>query len=194
MGYSPARKGATVVGVIVGLVILYYLDQRREGRPPPADEAPPSLVETETEAPLPEADEPAEIVPVEEPVAPPTEPSEPGEDATAQKRRTAITRVDRPALPPDRAMQTLRIAFRNYGQRFHGNPVGNNAEITASLNGKNPGQVLFLGESPSLNDKGELVDAWGTPYFFHQLSSTDLDIRSAGADRTMWTADDLATR
>ena len=45
-----------------------------------------------------------------------------------------------------------------------------------------------------INPNGELVDSWGTPFFFHQLSSMDLEIRSAGPDRIMWTTDDLVTK
>jgi hypothetical protein len=45
-----------------------------------------------------------------------------------------------------------------------------------------------------INARGELVDYWGTPFFFHQLSGTEMEIRSAGPDRVMWTVDDLVTR
>jgi hypothetical protein len=98
-------------------------------------------------------------------------------------------------LPPDEAMEALRVTFRNYSQRFRGNPVGNNAEITAMLRGGNPGQVQFIDpEVTPVNDRGELVDQWGSPYFFHQLAGDHMEIRSAGADRVMWTADDMLTR
>jgi len=39
-----------------------------------------------------------------------------------------------------------------------------------------------------------LVDAWGTPYFFHQLAAMEMEIRSAGPDKVMWTADDLVIK
>ncbi len=45
-----------------------------------------------------------------------------------------------------------------------------------------------------INAGGELVYSWGTPFFFHQLSATQMEIRSAGPDRVMWTADDLVVR
>jgi hypothetical protein len=45
-----------------------------------------------------------------------------------------------------------------------------------------------------INGKGELVDYWGTPFFFHQLSGTEMEIHSAGPDKVMWTADDLVTK
>jgi len=75
---------------------------------------------------------------------------------------------------------------------FGGNPVGTNPEITKALNGENPKQVNFLGRDGNrVNGNGELIDAWGTPYFFHQLSATQMEIRSAGPDKIMWTGDDL---
>jgi hypothetical protein len=100
-----------------------------------------------------------------------------------------------PALSPEQALETLKVMFQNYGQRFKGNPVGNNAEITAALNGNNPQGVHFLAPARDhMNDKGELVDGWGTPYFFHQLGGYDMEIHSAGPDLKMWTKDDLVTR
>ena len=73
---------------------------------------------------------------------------------------------------------------------FGGNPVGNNAEITAALLGANPKKAQLL-EGYRLNDKAELIDEWDTPYFFHQLSGKETEVRSAGPDRQMWTPDDI---
>jgi hypothetical protein len=93
-------------------------------------------------------------------------------------------------------LENMRRAIRNYGSRFGGNPVGTNPEITRALAGENPKQVDFLSADDGLrvNSAGELVDPWGTPYFFHQLSGTEMEIHSAGPDKKMWTADDLVTR
>ena len=100
------------------------------------------------------------------------------------------------ALPPATVLDNLRVVVHNYGAEFGGNPVGNNAEITAALKGKNPRQISFLRDDAGLrvNDRGELVDAYGTPFFFHQLSGKVMEIRSAGEDRTLWTFDDLVTK
>ena len=79
---------------------------------------------------------------------------------------------------------------------FGSNPVGTNPEITRTLSGENPRQVKFLKPESGLrvNSNGELVDPWGTAFFFHQLSGTEMEIRSAGPDRKMWTSDDLVTK
>jgi hypothetical protein len=102
-----------------------------------------------------------------------------------------------PGLSPKIVLENLRSAFRNYQARLGGNPVGTNLEITRALNGANAGQAIFLNAQEDglrVNERGELVDNWGTPYFFHQVSGKQMEIRSAGADRRMWTADDLVLR
>lgn len=103
---------------------------------------------------------------------------------------------DPSGLPPETVLENVRSAFRNYAARFGGNPVGTNPEITAALNGGNSGQVQFVNTDDGLrvNEDGELIDSWGTPYFFHQLSGTEMEIHSAGPDRRMWTADDLVIK
>lgn len=73
-----------------------------------------------------------------------------------------------------------------------GNPVGENNEITAALTGRNPlGLQLIPRAHPAINHRGELVDRWGTPFFFHQLGGDAMEIRSAGPDRVMHTGDDV---
>jgi len=102
----------------------------------------------------------------------------------------------RPVPAPATALENMRVAFRQYAMRFGGNPVGNNREITAALNGQNPRQVVFVNpdDGMHINPHGELVDNWGTPYFFHQLSATEMEIHSAGPDHKMWTSDDLVIK
>jgi len=100
------------------------------------------------------------------------------------------------SLPPLTVLDNARVAMKNYGTRFGENPVGTNPEITAALMGSNPKQINFITAESGLrvNENGEMVDAWGTPFFFHQLSGKEMEIRSAGEDRKMWTFDDLVTR
>lgn len=96
-------------------------------------------------------------------------------------------------LPVATVMENVRSVVRRYGHMYGGNPVGQNVEITRALNGGNQRRVRFLQEDAGmrLNEAGELVDSWGTPFFFHQLAALRTEIRSAGPDKTMWTADDL---
>ena len=98
-------------------------------------------------------------------------------------------------LPPATVLDKVRVVIHNYRAAFGENPVGTNPEITAVLKGKNPKQTDFLADSGlRVNEKAELVDGNGTPFFFHQISGQEMEIRSAGPDQIMWTADDLVTR
>jgi hypothetical protein len=132
-------------------------------------------------------------------------------------RERAEARPSNPAAPtsrdspPDAAVPTASVAppdpeamievdkvslmIRDYRTMAGENPVGTNAEIMSALVGKNPKEAkLGPPEGMQLNENGELIDRWGTPYFFHQLSRDHMEIRSAGADKTMWTDDDPVVR
>ena len=99
-------------------------------------------------------------------------------------------------LPPETVLENMRTVFHSYASMFSGNPVGTNPEITAALDGNNRKQAHFLSEDDGqrINSRGELIDSWGTPYFFHQLSGTEMEIHSAGPDKVMWTTDDLVIK
>jgi hypothetical protein len=96
-------------------------------------------------------------------------------------------------LPPEIAVENMSRAIHQYGEMFGGNPVGTNPEFTKQLTGDNPKHINFISPEAGMrvNDSGELVDPWGTPYFFHQISGSDTEIRSAGPDKIMYTADDI---
>ena len=123
----------------------------------------------------------------------------PNSDATASTKPVPSEPVastpESASLPPATILDNMRVTIRAYGLMFGGNPVGTNPEITKQLSGDNPKQVNFLkADGNRVNSNGELVDAWGTPYFFHQLSGTVMEIHSAGPDRILWTSDDLVIK
>ena len=101
-----------------------------------------------------------------------------------------------PDIPPAIVVENVRHAVTQFGAEFGGNPVGTNPEITSQLSGNNPKQINFIKPEAGMriNENGELVDPWGTPLFFHQLSGTDTEIRSAGPDKILWNLDDLVAR
>lgn len=71
-------------------------------------------------------------------------------------------------------------------------PLGDNRDIAAALAGRNRLGLIFVPTNdPALRD-GQLVDRWGTPYWFHPRAPDAIDVASAGPDRTLFTADDLA--
>ncbi len=89
----------------------------------------------------------------------------------------------------------IALNIRHYSQRFGGNPVGSNAEIVKEMTGGNPKGATYLPpELKCLNDQGELIDTWGTPYFFHQNAANYMEVRSAGPDMKLWTIDDVIAR
>ncbi len=85
--------------------------------------------------------------------------------------------------------------LRDYRSLMGTNPIGTNAEIMQAVMGGNPRRAtLGPPEGQPLNAQGELVDRWGTAYFFHALPSTSMEIRSAGPDKVLWTSDDVIQR
>jgi len=83
--------------------------------------------------------------------------------------------------------------FQHYRERFGSFPAGeDNRAFVNALTGNNPRKLAFLDRNnPAINPRGELTDRWGTPFFFHQQSRDEIEIRSAGPDLEMYTADDL---
>jgi hypothetical protein len=108
----------------------------------------------------------------------------------------SVARNNGPAVSPEEVaidVDKVTLSLRDYRTILGENPVGTNAEITKALNGGNAKQARLLHEGLTRNRDGELVDRWGTPYFFHQLSKDHMEIRSAGQDRRMWTDDDTVS-
>ena len=92
-------------------------------------------------------------------------------------------------------VENVQFALRDYRSALGENPIGNNAEITKALTGDNLKQVKIpVPPGSTVNADGEMCDRWGTPYFFHQLSGRQMEVRSAGPDREMNTADDLVVK
>jgi hypothetical protein len=90
-----------------------------------------------------------------------------------------------------RIVSEIIDTFRSNFPR-NGNPVGNNADITAALTGKNKLRLALIPpDHAAINKDGELCDRWGSPFFFHAESANRMEIRSAGPDKKMWTEDDV---
>jgi hypothetical protein len=167
--------------------------------PPPSNPPRPSTESTETSAPSDPAEpettttgvDPGPVKPLPRPVSLSAMAELPPAPITA-----ASVDSDGSPVPPVTALENLRSALHQFAARFGGNPVGENAEITAALTGRNGRQQVFVSTEDGLrtDSQGRLIDPWGTPYFFHQLSRTETEIRSAGPDRRMWTSDDLVIK
>lgn len=69
-----------------------------------------------------------------------------------------------------------------------------NQELVIILQGKNPSGMKFLSSSfPYIDQEGQLLDRWRKPLFFHRISGSSIDVRSAGPDGIMWNGDDVHT-
>jgi len=77
----------------------------------------------------------------------------------------------------------LILGIQQYKEFVGTYPNGNNSTIAKSLLGQTDKKVLILAVRRSdLNDKGEIVDPWGTPYQFY-FSHNEVLIRSAGPNK-----------
>jgi hypothetical protein len=96
-------------------------------------------------------------------------------------------------IPAEEDIQILNAILGYYRMMNKSNPVaGENFEVINSLMGKNKHNVVvFPMNHPDIDTDGNLLDRWGTPYFFHAISATLLDIQSAGPDRHRGSSDDL---
>jgi hypothetical protein len=103
-----------------------------------------------------------------------------------------------PSRAPEEDLTWMSRALGNFALLVKGDnpiPLGANEDIANALRGKNRAQFRFLPDQhPAFNAQGQIVDRWGTPLYFHAVSRDRLDIRSAGPDRIMWTADDVHRR
>jgi hypothetical protein len=99
---------------------------------------------------------------------------------------------------PEKDLEIVRQLISQYFtamQNRPGPPVGDNADLMRAMSGKNPLRLRVIPEgSGVLGADGQLVDRWGTPYHLHKLAESYFEIRSAGADRKLFTGDDLVGR
>ena len=93
-------------------------------------------------------------------------------------------------------VENLFIGLQKFKETVGAYPVGGNAEIAKAMKGNNPKNVIILvGRKSELNEKGEIVDPWGTPLRIY-FSDSGVLIRSAGPNRrfddsTVMEADDF---
>jgi hypothetical protein len=72
------------------------------------------------------------------------------------------------------------------------NPIGGNADLAAALRGENSNKEIFLPASHLIfSTDGLILDRWNTPLIVHPEAWRELELRSAGPDKTPYTADDL---
>lgn len=92
--------------------------------------------------------------------------------------------------PPEKDLEIVEELLASYRRAFGGNPVGDNSDFTGALLG-DAAQGAFLSRSSPAVREGALVDRWGTPFWFHPNAAAQVEVRSAGPDRELFTDDDL---
>jgi hypothetical protein len=187
------RRGSLAVAILfaVGFALCFLFARPQPG---PSSVAPPATASSAS---------PGQAIASRQTDAPAVPPPSPP-DTTAGSPSSVAARAGQlivgtnavADLPPATILANVRRAVHQYGEMFGGNPVGTNPEITRQLLGDNPRHINFIDPSAGMrvNGNGELVDAWDTPYFFHQISGSEMEIHSAGPDKIMWTADDIIVR
>lgn len=93
-------------------------------------------------------------------------------------------------------VENLFIGLQKYKEVVGAYPVGSNADVAKALKGNNPKNVIILvGRKNELNEKGEIIDPWGTALRIY-FNDNGVLIRSAGPNRrfddsTVMEADDF---
>lgn len=119
-----------------------------------------------------------------------------GNGALVPPELVEVTReLNAPQSTIERDFEILDIVLDAFRRSNGGtNPQGGeNDEIVAHLSGQKGGRFAVLPpDHPFIDPRGRLLDRWGTPFHFHSVSSDTLEIRSAGPDHKLWTADDVS--
>lgn len=107
-----------------------------------------------------------------------------------------VHRIDPKVTKFNEDAENLILGIQQYKEFVGTYPDGNNISIAKALLGQTDKKVLILAVRRSdLNDKGEILDPWGTPLQFY-FSHNEVMIRSAGPnkiweDSAIALADDL---
>ena len=87
----------------------------------------------------------------------------------------------------------LSCALKAYRVEYGAWPTGDQALIVKTLTGNNPQKITFMKVLvKSLNQKGEFVDPWSTPYAI-SFSNDEPRVSSAGPNRQFGDQDDICS-
>ncbi|HYG24967.1 MAG TPA: hypothetical protein VEH04_19535 [Verrucomicrobiae bacterium] len=87
-----------------------------------------------------------------------------------------------------RLMENSLLLLKSAGNR----PLSANEDWAALLRGSDGANERFMSDRHrALNARGQLVDRWGVPLFFHAVGGGRYELRSAGPDGKLWTEDDI---
>lgn len=128
-----------------------------------------------------------EPLPAPLPIVPATPPpANPDTDAAILEMHREMTNPD---TPPERELEIIQELV-SLQQRAGGATIGDNGDVTLALVG-NSEKGVWLPRSSSRIRDGLLQDRWGSPYWFHPNAVNQIEIRSPGPDKELFTSDDL---
>ncbi len=128
-------------------------------------------------------------------ISTPSPPAPPEEVAQSLPGEIMLQDFGDPGTPPANDLKLMAGLIRNMGflvKSLKDRPLSGNEDWAAALRGANPGNLRFLPDQHRVfNAEGLVIDRWGTPFFFHPVGYNRYELRSAGPDKKMWTADDI---
>ena len=100
-----------------------------------------------------------------------------------QAMRFSRNQLDAKVVKFNTDTENLILGLQQYKEFVGSYPTGNNLDIAKALSGQTEKKVLILAVRKSdLNQKGEIIDPWGTPLQFY-ISGNGVLIRSAGPNK-----------
>ena len=102
-------------------------------------------------------------------------------------------RVDQKLLKVHTDADNLILGLQQYREFIGSYPTGNNITVAKALLGRTNKKVLILAvrNKSDINDKGEIMDPWRTPFRFY-FAENEVMIRSAGPNK-VWEDSDVST-
>lgn len=188
----PPRTILLILGLLAAILLLALLVKHDAPPPAPGQSAPTPAPNT----PAATASDPG-LASRPPPLAPdsPARPAlAPVAPSPAFPRSPLADSLNSPATTARDDLRAIARILALYRERFGAYPAfETNAQLVNALAGANPHRIALLPRDASAvsPDTGRLLDRWGTPYDVHALSRDALELRSAGPDRALHTADDL---
>jgi len=103
------------------------------------------------------------------------------------------SRLDPQILKFQTDADNLILGLQQYREFIGSYPTGNNITVAKALLGRTDKKVLILAvrNKSDINDKGEIMDPWRTPFRFY-FAENEVMIRSAGPNK-VWEDSDIPT-
>lgn len=182
------RRGLLLAAAVLAVLLAVHV--ARENSPPRRPTAPALSAERQPGAPGPTV--PSSAAPNDPARVRVAEPLPDG-GRLLPEGRDLVASLNDPREAPEHDLEVIENLLSLYRQIFGGNPPGGfNREIVAALLGGNPRRLAILPpDLAALGPEGDLLDRWGTPFYFHPVSRQVMEVLSAGPDKLLWTPDDV---